>query len=205
MSLLCERTIHAILLSLSRRVRMSLFRRALVIGLLAVSVNIANSQAEKALPGDDEINLVLDQTERAMQQYRPLIDEEEVQMGKSDLDAVAKDRETVTSLEMAIQAFRKDPQGFNGPKGFVFFQWLDNASRNSLLCANYASARITVETVNRDTARAHSLLHLAQGCSDVSTLIYTVSENVGALYARYVRAENQALIQGARADSMLAQ
>lgn len=70
-----------------------------------------------------------------MQQYRPLIDEEEMQMGKTNLDAVAKDRETVTSLEMAIQAFRKDLQGFNGPKGFVFFQWRDNVSRNALLCA----------------------------------------------------------------------
>lgn len=184
---------------------MSLFRRALVIGVLALSVKVANAQTEKTPPGNDEINLVLDQTQRAMQEYRPLIDEEEMQMGKSGSDAVAKDRETVTSLEMAIQAFRKDPQGFNGPKGFVFFQWLDNASRNALLCANYASARITVEAVNRDAAKAHSLLHLSQGCSDVSTLIYTVSENAGALYGRYVRAENQALTQGARADSMLAQ
>src|ERR1700745_2699893 len=58
-----------------------------------------------------------DQAERAIQQYRPLIDEEEMEMGKSDSGAVAKDREVVDSLETAIEAFRKRPQGFNGPLG----------------------------------------------------------------------------------------
>ena len=43
----------------------------------------------KAFPTDDEINLVLTQTERAIQQYKPLIDQEEIQMGKSATDAVA--------------------------------------------------------------------------------------------------------------------
>ena len=40
-----------------------------------------------------------------------------MEMGKSDSGAVAKDREVVDSLETAIEAFRKRPQGFNGPLG----------------------------------------------------------------------------------------
>lgn len=35
---------------------------------------VANAQTEKTFPTDAEINLVLTQTERAIQQYKPLID-----------------------------------------------------------------------------------------------------------------------------------
>jgi len=48
---------------------------------------------------------------------------------------------------------------------------------------------------NKD--KAESLLHLAQSCNDVSTLIYTVSENAGSLYQRYVEAEEQLAVHGA--------
>jgi hypothetical protein len=34
-------------------------------------------------------------------------------------------------------------------------------------------------------------MHLAQSCMDAGNLIYTVSENAGALYERYVKAEQQ--------------
>ena len=40
---------------------------------------------------------------------------------------------------------------------------------------------------NKDNAE--SLLHLAHACADVSILIYTVSENTGSLYQRYLTAE----------------
>jgi hypothetical protein len=135
----------------------------------------------RTLPADDDINLVLDQTERAIQQYRPLINQEEMVMGKTGSYAMAKDREVVSSLEMAVKAFRKHPQGFNGPLGFAFFEWLDDASRNALLCANYASSQVTVQTINGNIDKAHSLLHLAQSCNDTSTLIYTVSEKCGCV------------------------
>jgi hypothetical protein len=47
-----------------------------------------------------------------------------------------------------------------------------------------------------DTTKANSMAHLAQSCSDVSTLIYTVSENADSLYQRYVEAEEQLATQG---------
>jgi hypothetical protein len=96
----------------------TLFRCASAFVLLTISFAVvANAQTEKTFPTDDEINLVLTQTERAIQQYKPLIDLEEAQMGKSVTDAVAIDRKNVKSLEIAVKAFKGKPQGFNGPLG----------------------------------------------------------------------------------------
>jgi hypothetical protein len=39
------------------------------------------------------------------------------------------------------------------------------------------------------TAKARSLAQLSQSCMDMSSLIYTVGENAGALYARFVAGE----------------
>ena len=148
---------------------------------------VANAQTEKTFPTDDEINLVLTQTERAIQQYKPLIDLEAAQPGKNGADAIAHDRQVVSGLEMAIKAFKAKPQGFNGPLGFAFFEWLDDASRNASLCAGGSVNEAMSEMIAGNKDNAESLLHLAHSCADASTLIYTVSENAGSLYQRYVR------------------
>jgi hypothetical protein len=162
---------------------MALFRCASAFVLLAVS--FASAQTNKSFPTDDEINLVVTQTERAVQQLKPLIDQEEIRIGKSAGD-VAKDRQVVEALELAVNTLKSQPQVFNSPLGFSFFQWLDDASRNALLCGSSALKEATVQIIGGNKNKADSLLHLAQSCSDVSTLIYTVSENAGALYQRYV-------------------
>jgi len=171
---------------------------------LIVSFAVAvTAQTEKTFPTDDEINLMLTQTERAIQQYKPVIDQEEItfalQTGKSATDAVANDRQLVRSLEIAVKAFKGKPQGFNGPLGFAFFEWLDDAERNALLCGSGVSAQAALQMMAGNTGKANSLLHLAQSCNDVATLIYTVSENAGSLYLRYVEAEQQLAAQGAEA------
>lgn len=177
---------------------MLLLRCASASIVLIVSFAVAvNAQTEKTFPTDDEINLVLTQTERAIQQYKLVIDQEEIQTGKSATDAVAKDRQVVNGLETAVKAFKRKPQGFNGPLGFAFFQWLDDASRNALLCGSGVSAQAALQMMAGNTGKANSLLHLAQSCNDVATLIYTVSENAGSLYLRYVEAEEQLATQGA--------
>lgn len=164
------------------------------IGLLSCSFVILTfssavaGQTEKTFPTNDEILLVLTQTDRAIQQYSLLIDQEESLMSPKGADAVAKDRETVRGLETAVKAFRLYPQKFNGPLGFAFFEWIDDASRNANLCATYAASQAPLQITPRDTSKAESLVHLAQSCSDASTLLYTVSENAGALYLRYVSA-----------------
>ena len=157
----------------------------------------AYAQTEKTFPTDDEINLVLTQTDRAMQQYKPLIDQEEIQMGKSYTDAAANDRNVVNSLEIAVKAFKRKPQAFNGPLGFAFFEWLDDAGRNAVLCASGAGTQAMTEMMAGNMSKASSLIDLGRSCQDVSTLLYTVSENAGSLYLRYVESEQQFATHGA--------
>jgi hypothetical protein len=167
-------------------------RCASVVVFLTISfAAVANAQTEKTFPTNDEINLLLNQTERAIQQYRPLVDLEETQMGKSATDAVAQDRQVVKALEMAVKAFKSKPQAFNGPLGFAFFEWLDDADRNALLCESSASNLAAMQMMAGNQDKATSLLHLAQSFKDASTLIYTVSENAGSLYQRYIVAEEK--------------
>lgn len=177
---------------------LSRFASALVLLTIGFAV-AANAQIEKSFPTDDEINLVLTQTERALQQYKPQIDQEEIQMGISATYAVAKDRQLVNALETAVKAFKRRPQWFNGPLGFAFFEWLDDAERNVALCSSGAATQADLQMMGGNSDKAKSLLHLSQSCMDVSTLIYTVSENAGSLYERYVSAEEQLAVQGAQA------
>jgi hypothetical protein len=166
--------------------------------LIASFAAAVNAQTEMNFPTDNEINLVLTQTDRAVQQYKPLIDQE-AQLGKGGADASAKDREVLFSLEMAVSAFRRKPSAFNGPLGFAFFEWLDDASRNALLCANFASTQVAVQVIDGNSQNATSMLRLAQSCTDASTLLYTVSENAGSLYERYSKAEEQLAVKGVEA------
>lgn len=158
---------------------------------------VANAQTEKTFPTDAEINLVLTQTDRAIQPYKPLIDQEETAMGASGTDAIAHDRQVVSGLEMAVKAFEGKPRGFNGPLGFAFFEWLDDASRNAALCGSGTATQAMSQIMAGSTDKASSLIHLAHACMDVSTLIYTVSENAGSLYQRYVTAEQDLATQAA--------
>jgi hypothetical protein len=135
-------------------------------------------------PTNDETNLMLTQADRAVQQYKPLIDQHERMLGKKAQEAAAKDREVVRGLETAIKAFRQKPQGFNGPLGFSFFEWLDDADRNALLCTSGATNEAASRLMDGKVEQAKDLMELAQSCSDASTLLYTVSENAGALYTR---------------------
>jgi hypothetical protein len=172
-------------------------KRTLILTVLLVVAWPCSAKDETTFPTDDEINLLLTQADRAMQQYKPLIDQEERQMGKASAEAVAKDCEVVRSVDLAVTAFKKHPQGFNSPLGFAFFEWLDDASRNAVLCSQGALSQSMTSARARDTEKAEQLIHLSQSCLDVSTLIYTVSENAGALYGRYVKAEERLAEEGA--------
>lgn len=153
---------------------------------------LAHGQTGNSFPTDDEINLLLTQTERALEQYKPLIDLEAAHPSKNGVDTIAHNRQVVSGLEMAIKAFRAKPQEFNGPLGFAFFEWLDDASRNAALCSGGSINQAMSELmVGKNKNNAESLLDLARSCADASTLVYTVSENAGSLYQRYVTAEQE--------------
>jgi len=150
-------------------------------------------------PTDDEIRLVLTQAERAIREYKPLLDMQEKTFGKAGAEAVKKDRETVHGIDVAIVAFGKNPQAFNGPMGFAFFEWLDDACRNALLSSESAMNSATEGLMGGDKQKAQTNIELAKDLVNVSTVLYTVSENAGALYARYVAGEDKLAQVGLKA------
>src|SRR5215831_18049635 len=105
---------------------MAVSRIGLSIMFLLTVCAVATAQDKANLPTVDEINLMLTQADRAVQQYKPLIEEHERLLGKKAQEAAAKDREVIRGLEVAIKAFRKNPQGFNGSFGFTFYEWIDD-------------------------------------------------------------------------------
>jgi hypothetical protein len=160
----------------------------------------AHAQKHDAnFPTDDEIRLVLTQTERAVAEYKPLLDAEEKVFGKEGAAAVAKDRETVRGLDTAIAGLGKNPQAFSGPLGFAFFEWLDDACRNALLSSVTASNAATVALMDGDKEKAKTNIELAKDLANVSTLFYTISENAGALYTRYVEGLEEVAKKGLKA------
>ena len=98
----------------------SLIRCACAFVLLTVGFAVVtNAQVDKPFPTDDEINLLLTQVDRAAQQYKLVIDQEEIQMGKSYADAVARDRKLVNALEVALKAFKLDSWGGVGSRNVI--------------------------------------------------------------------------------------
>jgi hypothetical protein len=167
--------------------------------LLAVGfAGVGHAQDKKTFPTKDEINLLLTQAGRAVQLYKPLIDQEEILLGKSAdyAEAVSRDRQVLSALEMAMKALKQNPEGFNGPAGFVFFMWLDDADRNALLCHSGALSLATEYAMAGDMDKANNLIHFSRTCMDASVLLNTVGENAASLYQRYVEAENKLMAEG---------
>jgi len=164
--------------------------RSLLLGVIFLfSLWPCSAQEKATFPTDDEIRLLVTQADRAMKQYRPLIDMEEDQLGTNGAEAVAKDRQVVQAIAGAIDILKEKPQGFNSPAGFVLFEWLDDATRNAMLCSQTAVSDASMLAIAGKLAGTEPLMELSKSCMDVSNLIYTVSENAGALYERYVTAE----------------
>jgi hypothetical protein len=173
-----------------------------IASILLVSFSLTSAafaqKRDTHFPTDDEIGLVLTQAERAVNEYKPLLDRWEKMLGKEGAEAVAKNRETLRGIDAGITGFRKNPQAFNSPLGFPFFEWLDDACRNALLSSLSASNTAAVELIEGDTQKAQSNIELAKDFSNVSTVFYTVSENAGALYSRFVEGEEQLAKEAAR-------
>ncbi len=176
----------------------------LLFAAFSLQVSGQGKQKEVNFPTNDEIQLLVTQAGRAVAQYESLLDQEQSMLGGQGSDAVAKDREVVAGLKLGIQGFGKNPQAFNGPLGFSFFEWLDDASRNAVLCAANASNDAFKNLLNGEKDKAISDLHLSQSCTDVSSLLYTVSENAGALYTRYVEGIQNTAEEGLRVSQKCA-
>src|ERR1700726_189676 len=148
---------------------------------------------DKHLPSDEDINLVVGQANRAMEQYKLAINQEEIFMGKAgaEAEAISQDRHVLENWDFATKALHAKPQIFNTPAGFSVVLTLDDAARNGMVCATQAVSNSALRAMALETGKADSLVHLSQTCMDASTLLYTVSESVAALYQKYLDAEQQ--------------
>lgn len=158
--------------------------------LILVAYPCFAQNKDKPFPSNDEIKLLLTQADRAMEQYKAAVNLEEAQFEKStgEANAVAKDREVAANYEIMSKGMKTKPQLFNSRFGFEIVTLLDDAVHNSLLCSTQAAMDIPLIPQASDLSKAQSFLHVAQACSDTSTLLYTVSENAAALYEKYLAA-----------------
>jgi hypothetical protein len=171
---------------------MNLLKHGTILALLVFGLAaVVPAQDKESFPTDDEINLLLTQTDRAVQQYKSAIDQEQAQLGNSAPETVAveRDKQVVNALKVVLKALKTNPQGFNGPGGFDVILWLDDADRNALLCASEALSQASITRIGNNLDAANSLAHLSQTCMDASSLLYTVSENASSLYTSYVEGE----------------
>ena len=168
------------------------FSCALVSLIFMVQFAIAaNAQSEKVFPSDEEISLLLAQADRTIERYKPLLDEQETQIGKSIADEIAKDRQSLSTLETVMKNFKNRRSAFNGLQGFTFLESLHGAERNVLRCVSSASSASTGYMIAGNRDKADDLLRLSQSCMDVSVLIYTTTESAVTLYQHFIEAEDQ--------------
>ena len=153
---------------------------------------VAHSQVNKTFPTDDEITLVVTQTERALSDYEASVKmEEKLAGGAADVE---NDKRVIKGMTVMVKALRDRPQGFNSPVGFEFVLLLDDASRNAALCNADAIQKGTKVTIEGDASAGRNYLQLGQACTGASNLLYNVSEPAGALYQRYVNGEESLAI-----------
>jgi hypothetical protein len=152
---------------------------------------MAEAQVEKAFPTEEEIDLLMAQADRAMQRYKPLLDEQETEIGKSVAPEIARDRQSAGTLELVLKSLQSQHSRFNGLQGFTFLESLHEVERNLLRCVNTASSGSTGYMIAGIRDKAADLLGLSQHCQDLSLLVYTINENAVTLYQHFIEAEDQ--------------
>lgn len=148
--------------------------------------NVLGQTNPPASPTDEEVQLLLTQTERAMDQYAVLIQQEDKLLaGAPDVDTTT-DKKLVGFWKTIDKLLRKNPGNFNSRAGFDLLILIDDAARNASLAATSAAKMTSQEIIDRNTAKAELLVTLMQNAASASTLLYTVSENCTALYQKYL-------------------
>jgi len=180
-----------------------MYKRMMVFCLLVLT-RCAMAQQEKLktpqFSSTDEIQLVLTQSERVLEQYKQsLTMEAELPTFKHDPSAVEKDTEVYNRGVELVGALSKHPEGFHGVGGLLLMSSLDDASRNAALCSGTAY-NDTMEAVmtKSDVHSAESWMHVGLSCINISGYLYTVSESVQALLVRDLKAQqmlNQSAVE----------
>ncbi len=154
---------------------------------LSLSAQSSPKKEKYDFPSEDDIKLLLVQADRAFSNYEQAVNAELATLGKNS--GAEKDREVLIAARDLIPRLQKSPQGFNGPAGFLLITSLDDASRNMAVCMSQGMTQVSTGlAVGLKPSDLERQMGLAQNCVNVSTLLYTVSENAVNLYDKYLLA-----------------
>jgi len=167
---------------------------------LFLSICLAQQKEKRPeFPSTEEIQLVVTQSERVLEQYKQAITmEAELPSSKHNPSVIEKDREVYDMATKLVTALKAHPEGFHGLGGLLLLSSLDDASRNAAVCSGSASSDAMNAVISTsDVNSARDWLHVGLSCMDVSGYLYTVSESVQALLVREMEAQ-QLLNQNAQ-------
>src|SRR5258708_33538455 len=105
------------------------------------------------LPSDEEINLLVTQAERGMDDYKTLLAQGQQLLGESP-----RDRKVLETWEFARKVLRTKPQGFNSVAGFYVVTMLDDASRNAAILASSAAVPVVKKITRGEISPTTDLL-----------------------------------------------
>ncbi len=131
-----------------------------------------NEDGHKSFPSNEEINLLAAQASRAMDQFKVIVDQAEKLLGKDAPDAFERDRMLFRHWAVMEKALKENPQEFNSLLGFEALLDLDDASRNSAVCASDAAVHALKDVANGTIEQTTLILNLSQSCTDVSTALH---------------------------------
>jgi hypothetical protein len=143
-------------------------------------------QKPPAAPTKEEVDLLLTQTERGMDQYATLIQQAgKLLAGIPDAD-LTTDKQLIGYWKQLDKIFRTNPDKFDSRAGFDLLVLIDDASRNAALIGTSAAKQSGQEIIAGRVQHAELFVTLMQNATSTSTLLYTVSENCNSLYIKYL-------------------
>jgi hypothetical protein len=157
----------------------------------AVAISTHDSMGSPSpteFPTEDQISLLLTQSERASEAYERAVKTESLVLPKQGADA---DAQVATQLRQIIAKLKGAPHFFSSPYGFMLIADLDDASRNMAVCMGQGWALALSSATEAELAMAQQKMLLSQSCLDTSTLLFTVSETAVEMYSNYLLADYQ--------------
>jgi hypothetical protein len=169
----------------------SLLVAVLLFGIYAFSETPQKESADANFATRREIELVVAQSERAIEGYKKSIEMEKmISANKQNPVDVRTDTEALEEGQKLISMLKKNPESFHVLGGLVLLSTLDDMSRNAALCSSSGYAQIVTAMAEKaDSAVGYQMLAVIQSCIGASQELYTVSESVQALLVRGIKAQ----------------
>jgi len=166
-------------------------RTLLTLVFLSSLLSAQEATKPKEFPTDEEIKLVVLQSERAFAEYKQAVAlEASLPTVKNDRTSLDTDKHLIELIPKLLDALKANPFNFDGLAGLLLLTTLDDASRNAALCSSSGMSDIAQDLLSsHDTATIYQIMAISQKCVDASTQLYTVSESVNALVVKAVEAQ----------------